>query len=258
MVILSIILAVVRSSRQSTLRTNLRDTIESNTPLDPLEIEDIRQANVEFTTEVYGKVVERLYDNFPDGECRYGDFIRVVISVMKDSAGSDPSATLQMGHYLDRVIFKSSKFKDSESLMNVGMMLTALNVGVYGTVESRIDAMYDLAIMDNRVVRGKDFVDSECVERFIDWLGETCQLPADVRVMEVGSPYPIQNYGVGTGKDILRRLRNPEDKNKKDEARVAFGGDGEGVGRERWRNIMKARQGPCPWGECYEGMRRLV
>jgi len=63
---------------------------------------------------------------------------------------------------------------------------------------------------------------------------------------------------VASGEDIVNRVRVPLDANKAEEARAAFGGKGERVGEEEWARIMKSRQGPCPWGECYEGLRRLI
>ena len=55
-----VILMMLRSSRGTHNRTELRDHIETMAVLDPMEIEDLRLANSELTTEVWARY-RRLY-----------------------------------------------------------------------------------------------------------------------------------------------------------------------------------------------------
>jgi len=183
LVIASIILAVVRSSRQGTLKTAVRDGIEAGSQLDPGEIEEFRECNVDFTGELYRTVVKEVYDAYPVGKCSYSDFIGAVLGVVRRET-NDPTNTIMQGHYLDRVVMKSEGYEDGK-LFDVGFLLVGLNMAVYGTVEERVRLVMDVARREEGVGVGEG-VGERTMIKVVDWLAETCQLPADNRVVEVG------------------------------------------------------------------------
>ena len=97
--------------------------------------------------------------------------------------GGDDTSTLQLGHYLDRVVFSRVGYSDGCEIP-VGYFMVALGMAVYGTVEGRIGLIWEVAVMEEKR-RGREKVGEDTAAKVVDWLGETCQLPADNRVMEV-------------------------------------------------------------------------
>ena len=73
--------------------------------MDPLEIDDLRRANTDFTIDVWNTIVERVKNEFIArgvSSVTYPQFLSLVMSVMKEMKGE--GFTIQMGHLIDRVV----------------------------------------------------------------------------------------------------------------------------------------------------------
>ncbi|GMI04825.1 hypothetical protein TrVE_jg13362 [Triparma verrucosa] len=251
--ILSIVLMVVRSSRGSTNRGNIRDEIEDTAVLDPVEIEDMRSLNEEFSADLFRKVVGEVYSKFPE-ECTYKEFLSTTMSTLR-KATKDPTFSIQVGHNIDRVVFSLPQYHDEKTYPN-SLFLTVLTMAVYSTVNDRIKLIFEIAARQSNASSAK--VSEHATAEIVQHLADTCQLPAENQVIEVGSPYPVQQYERATGEQMVRCVRKPYKDKSPEVTYAAVGGEGEDVDFEQWEKIMKSRLGPCPWGECYVGFRRFT
>ena len=255
--VLSVILLLVRSSRASTNRERVRDDIEDSQCLDPLEIEELRGANGAFKPEVFQKCVQCVFASF-EKEATYPEFISTVIKAMSEEIGA--ANTVKKAHYLDRAIFSYPGYRDDKKFP-LSLLLVALSMALYSTVDQRLKILFDVLLMQEcvgegagsggNVTAGDALVKEESVGNLVQHLLDTCQLPADNQVFELGSKYPIQNYQRGEGIQLVRKARQeatPEDK---------FGQIGDDVSYDVFVKLLKSRAGPCPWGECYVGLRRF-
>ncbi|GMH63297.1 hypothetical protein TrLO_g6122 [Triparma laevis f. longispina] len=252
--ILSIVLMVVRSSRGGTNRGNVRDEIEDTSVLDPVEIEDMRSLNEEFSPVLFRLVTSAVYSKYPT-ECTYKQFLSTTMSTLR-KATSDPTFSIQLGHNIDRVVFTFPQYHDEKAYPN-SLFLTVLTMAVYSTVQERIKLIYEVAAQqENKPPTDK--VSSTITSKIVQHLADTCQLPPENQVIEVGSPYPIQQYEKATGEQMVKCVRKPYKDKNPELTYAAVGGGGEDVDLEQWEKIMKSRLGPCPWGECYVGFRRFA
>ena len=111
--IASIIGTLVRGSYNTSNRNKIRDWIETTSALDPLEIDDLRMANSEFTKMEFTTIMNELYDgdNYTNSSSSanddttaitYDEFVKRVRTVMIKLKGE--AYTIQLGHLLDRVV----------------------------------------------------------------------------------------------------------------------------------------------------------
>ena len=107
--IASIIGTLIRGSYNTSNRNKIRDWIETTSALDPLEIDDLRVANSEFTSDVFVTIMDELYDTAnPTGgsgnvsKMTYPEFVSRVRKIMIRVKGD--AYTIQLGHLLDRVV----------------------------------------------------------------------------------------------------------------------------------------------------------
>ena len=108
--IASIIGTLVRGSYNTSNRNKIRDWIETTSALDPLEIDDLRMANSEFTKIEFTTIMNELYDDYTNNNganddataITYDEFVKRVRTVMIKLKGE--AYTIQLGHLLDRVV----------------------------------------------------------------------------------------------------------------------------------------------------------
>lgn len=101
MVISFVILAVVRSSKSTTAKMNLRMYLEETSALDPFECDNLRASNSIFDRDVFEKVMAAVFAS-DNNVLTYGNFVSLVIHASKELRGDGFS--VQLGHYLDRVV----------------------------------------------------------------------------------------------------------------------------------------------------------
>ena len=107
-----VLVSLLRSTKSNNSRTALREDVESASLLDPLEIDDLRLANQDFTIEVWEAIIRELREAFPSDDRRrgggegravtYPEFLSVVTRAMGGVGGE--GFTIQFGHLVDRVV----------------------------------------------------------------------------------------------------------------------------------------------------------
>ncbi|EED89711.1 predicted protein [Thalassiosira pseudonana CCMP1335] len=240
-----VLVMLLRSTRSNNSRSGLRDDMEANCLLDPLEIDDLRMANSQvLTKEVWDKIVVEVDGEFPMGEATYLQFMKVVLRVLRESDG-DGVGTIQLGHLVDRVVIAELERRGS-------------------TVAERVDALYNVMLLRSSSTSSMTTISNDSnasnnneqqllasgdqVSQMIQHLQNTCQLVPDAQIVETNSKIPYQTYRVGDGAELTKR------------AREGYGGKkgNEGVTREKegdvsldeFYAILKSRT-VCAWGECY-------
>ncbi|KAL7462649.1 hypothetical protein ACHAXS_003026 [Conticribra weissflogii] len=259
-----VLLMLLRSTRSNNSRLALREDIESSSILDPMEIDDLRAANSDFTMEVWENIVEELKVVFPNGKATYPEFLSVVVRVMRGLKGEE--FTIQLGHLVDRVVIselervsdgciaKTDSPKEGSKIMEtelpLSFLLATLSLALHSTVSNRIRVLYDAMLLSsfNEVKCDKQLVSGKEVSQMIQHLQNTCQLVADSQIVETNSKFPYQTFRVGTGAELTERARNGYG-GKKGAQGVTKEREGP-VSLEEFHAILKSRA-VCAWGECY-------
>jgi hypothetical protein len=206
-----VLLSLLRSTKSNNSRTALREDVETASLLDPLEIDDLRLANQDFTIKVWEDIVGELKRIFPHrGYVTYPEFLTVVTRVMRDVGGE--GFTVQFGHLIDRVVIaeleriaaEEGKLDDVEGKgggggneggrMDVGnreksrgelplpFLLAALSLALHGTVTDRVCVLYESATIfddDNNGGLGADEGGGGGGGEGSDSLGSTAALSGD-------------------------------------------------------------------------------
>lgn len=271
-----VLLMLFRSTKSSNSRIALRDEMENEALLDPLEIDDLRRANTDFTIDVWNTIVERIKNEFIArgvSSVTYSQFLSLVMSVMKEMKGE--GFTIQMGHLIDRVVIaelerrrRDDKNNSLDEVISVNQesdelplsfLLASLSLALNSTVADRIRVLYECMLLldtdgggeepsTSSSSNNKNLVSEVQVESMIQNLQSTCQLVADAQIVETNSKVPYQTFRVGTGKELIRRAREGYG-GKKGQPGVTREVDGP-ITMEDFHAILKSRT-VCAWGECY-------
>jgi hypothetical protein len=271
-----VLLFLLRSTKSNNSRVALREEMENAALLDPLEIDDLRFANSDFTVDIWNKIMEEIRNEFTArgiASVTYPQFLSVVMRVMKDVKGE--GFTIQMGHLMDRVVIAELERKsrregndgdstnhDGDVELPLSFLLASLSLALNSTVSDRIRVLYDAMLIGNEMSsssggnKGEEsnntttnnVASTEQVEQMIQNLQSTCQLVPDSQIVETNSKVPYQTFRVGTGSELTRRAREGYG-GKKGSPGVTKEVDGP-VTLEDFHAILKSRT-VCAWGECF-------
>lgn len=254
-----LILALIRSSRGTSNKNNLRALIETTAALDPFEIDDLRVANDQFTPEVFRKICDELRNKHGwtmDQIVDYKLFVSAVMNEMKKLKGD--AFTIQLGHLVDRVIvsiienmdkegYSSERNVENEEFLEMRLLLVALSLATKSSVRERVEMLYDIILDDHIDTGKKEVVHQSDVSKMVGHLQKTCQLVPDAQIIESDTKYPAQEYLVGTPEQLLIHAKEM----KKDELSTDALEDNEnGWSCDDFHHILRSRA-VCAWGECY-------
>ena len=267
----AVLLMLLRSTKSNNSRTALREDVESTSILDPLEIDDLRVANSDFTVDVWEQIVQRIKSEFIDRGRRsvsYAEFLSLVMHCMKEMKGE--GFTIQLGHLLDRVVIAEvERLADAdaddsnvastnafERELPLSFLLATLSLALHSSVADRVRLLFeairhvDEAVVDEAVVDGGESQASgEQVAEMIRNLQKTCQLTPDAQIVETDCKVPYQTYRVGTGdEDLTRRARGGYG-GKKGSHGVTSSAEGP-LTQDDFHAILNSRT-VCAWGECF-------
>ena len=220
-----IIASLVRSWYGSNNKNQLRDSIEAESPLDPLEMADLRTANAGLTPEIYRHVLADLRDEFAmDTEPTYDQVVEATRRSLSRLVAKDPSLrlvpTLELGHLIDRVVLSNDR---PRPLLYWSVVLL---LAVNAPVPDRIQLLYDSMPPERTIAH---------VTQVVEYLQETCQLVPEAQLLAVPErKYPIQQYKRGTAKELIQWEGTPNDP----------------VDVDALAAILRSRS-VCAWGECY-------
>eukprot|EP00980_Cylindrotheca_fusiformis_P001491 scaffold346_cov116-Cylindrotheca_fusiformis.AAC.5 len=227
--IAGIVGALIRSSYNTSNRNALRDALEEEAALDPVEIDELRIANSELTTDVFRSIVNDLRERFPDGNCSYVDFIKAVRRTMIQLKGE--AFTIELGHQIDRVVAEVLlKFKKSdEEELPLSLWLVTLTLALNSSVADRLRILYELLQADSDPVRFHQ------IPILVGYLQDTCQLPPDTQLVPTDDKIPTQQW----------KKADPEEL-------VPWEGSGDDIVDLDGFAAMLRSKSVCVWGECYQ------
>eukprot|EP00586_Coscinodiscus_wailesii_P015206 CAMPEP_0172510436 /NCGR_PEP_ID=MMETSP1066-20121228/228407_1 /TAXON_ID=671091 /ORGANISM="Coscinodiscus wailesii, Strain CCMP2513" /LENGTH=389 /DNA_ID=CAMNT_0013289365 /DNA_START=63 /DNA_END=1232 /DNA_ORIENTATION=+ len=260
--IATVVLLLVRSSKGTTNRENKRIEVETKSLLDPLEIDDLRLANEEFSEDVFRTIYKNVRDAFPSKDAvRYLDFVSVVVQTMRELFGEE--YTVQFGHLIDRVIIgvmeKDGGVGDDDNVGDVindrtedelplSFLFAVLSLALNSPVSLRVELLYNVLNDRGGIDDGNAstaIVLKDDIVKMVDYLQKSCQLPSGAQILETQEKYPIQTYKVGTAKELVAKAHDdlievgrhvPE--------------EGKGYSLEDFNNLLRSSY-ICAWGECY-------
>jgi len=265
-----VLLSLYRSNKGNNAKAALREEIEALALLDPMEIEDLRYSNEHILTkEVYDDILKEFGGMSTSSSSSsnavitvtYGRFMKGVLDVLRRRHGE--GATIQFGHLMDRVVVKeleriaNEKRKaaaasaggendfSGEVEVPLSFLLTALSLALNSTVADRVQALYDVMLLDKQN-SAEQTVSIHEVERMVQHLQSTCQLVPDAQIVPTIANIPYQMYRVGDGAELTRRACEGlnliiDGKDKSNNSSIAL---------EDFYAILKSRS-VCAWGECY-------
>lgn len=226
--IASIVGALIRSSYNTSNRNEVRDVLEDQAALDPVEIDELRIANSELTPEVFRKISNDLNDQFPHGSCSYLEFSKAVRRTMAKLKGD--AFTIELGHLIDRVVSDMLKRSRKSEYDELPMMLwlVTVSLAVNSSVPDRIRILYEIMEREGEPVRVNQIV------AIVGFLQDTCQLPPDTQVVPTDTKYPTQQWEKGTSTQLV-----PWE-----------GNDNDLIDIDAFASILRSKS-VCAWGECY-------
>lgn len=220
--------SLVRSSRNSTNRTKLREELEEAAALDPLEVDDLRVANSELSPDVFRTIMQDVTDAFPQGVATYQEFVEQVRTTMCGLKGE--AFTVELGYLLDRAVLAAlhQQSKSEEEPVPLVFLLAALSLSMRSSVDDRIAILYEAMQTSSANVTYKD------VRDMVGYLQDTCQLEPTSQVVEGPTKYPTQQYERGTPEQLVQW----------------DGTDQDPIDVDAFAAILRSRA-VCAWGECY-------
>jgi hypothetical protein len=252
-----IVVALVRSYNGGNNRNRMREDIEQQTPLDPLEIDDLRLANSDLTLDVFRQVQAHLLLHNADSgvvddgdggsrQMLYAEFVRAVRTALRNIKNDD-AFTVELGHYMDRVVLEYMSRRGQVTTRDpqpLSFWMTLLSMALSAPVPDRILALYE--VVAKQASRKADEAGGGRVtvadtRSLVRHLQNTCQLTPDTQVVEdVDAKYPIQQYQRG---DVGKLFQWD-------------GSDSDELDIDAFAAILRSRA-VCVWGECYH-KRKVV
>lgn len=225
-----IILGLIRSSYGASNRDKIREKIEDDSLIDPLEIDDLRVANSELSADVFRSILKEVSKDFPDGIVTYGEFVYTVRRTMKSLKGD--AFTVELGHLLDRAVDFAllGQGKSRNDKVPTIFYLTALSLAldIDTSVSERIRLLFEVLGQQRGTVTYED------VENLVGYLQDTSQLATDTQVIKAENYIPIQEYKRGSPEELIAWNGNKDDV----------------MDLISFNDILRSRS-VCAWGECY-------
>lgn len=218
-------------------RNALRDELEAQAALDPLEIDDLRLTNSQLTPAVFRALLETIPQD-EQQEMTYAAFVEAVRRGMVQIKG--PTMTVELGHLLDRVVVTALQKHNRTTLdaMPMEFWWVVLSLALNSSAAERIQMLYQVLLSKQR-----ERVTMEDVTRMVEYLQDTCQLVPDSQIQPVVThKYPLQQYECAAAKDLLVNWKNVSDD--------AVAADEDTIDMDAFAAILKSKS-VCAWGLCY-------
>lgn len=227
--IASIVGALIRSSYNTSNRNVVRDMLEDEAALDPIEVDELRIANSELTTEVFRTIAQDLRERCPYDTCSYVDFTKATRQTMMRLKGE--AFTIELGHQIDRVVtalLVKNKKTDEEELP-LSLWLVTLTLALNSSTADRLRILYEVLEAEDKPVRFHQ------VPILVGYLQDTCQLPPDTQVVPTETRVPSQQWKKGTPDELV-----PWE-----------GAASDIIDLDGFAAILRSKS-VCAWGECYQ------
>jgi hypothetical protein len=229
-----IVASLVRSFYGSTRKNVLRDKLEEEAALDPIEVDDLRFANSQMTVSVFRSLVQSLREQFPSGQASYPEFVTHIREQLQ-SKHSIP--TVELGHLLDRVALQVSTERQtrSDEPQSLTLWLVLLSLALNAAMPDRIRVLYEILENETNDSMETPMVTLLKVRDLVSHLQATSQLVVETQIIPTeGQAYPIQHYHRGTPDELVHWDGSIEDK----------------IDIDALAGILRSKA-VCAWGECY-------
>lgn len=233
-----VIASLVRSFYGSTRKNQLRDKLEEESALDPIEVDDLRYANPRIDVKVFRSLVQDLRGEFPSGKTTYEEF---VLSVRKHLQSKHDIPTIELGHLLDRVALQVAKERGTrtDEPQTLTLWLVLLSLALNAPTPDRIRMLFEILESDvdeeGSVAAGRARVTLLKARDLVGYLQSTSQLVVDTQIIPTeGKAYPIQQHHRGTPDELVHW-----DGDLYDEIDI-----------DALAGILRSKS-VCAWGECY-------
>jgi len=280
----SLIVFIYRSTVSNGRIDKLRTEIEDTSVLDPMEVNEIRFANTDFTADIYNEIVITLYKQFASNttELNYEEFVPAVMTFLEGNKLKH-GLTMQYGHLLDRVVYNLMETKnkqnesgggfstvdrstvdvssvDYEKPQSLLFFMVLLSLCINSTPAERLDSLHKLLVVDAEANNGngnggrngdgdEKKAPLETIKKLVTHLQTTCQLPPEIQVIETGVRYPFVEHKRATGGELVGEALEGLGWKEGEDAKVRTD---YGVTLGDFVKMLKSR-GICYCGECYSG-----
>lgn len=253
-----VIASLVRSFYGSTRKNNLRNQLEEESALDPIEVDDLRFANPRINVKVFRSLIHDLRQEYSsdNDKATYQEFVH---SVRKLLQSKHDIPTIELGHLLDRVALQIAKEQGTtttEAPQPVTLWLVLISMALNAPVPDRIRILYEILETENQsssnnantvddegIVAGSNrnnnnnnkMVTLLKVRDLVAYLQSTSQLVIDTQVIPTeGKAYPIQQHHRASPDELVHWDGSLHDE----------------IDIDALADILRSKS-VCAWGECY-------
>jgi hypothetical protein len=244
-----IIATLVRSHYGTKNKTALRDALEQEAPLDPIEIQDLRLANSELTAPAYRFILQywiQKHGHSRDANnaiqmthAEWIDSTRQALELYIEQYNKQASMipTIELGHLLDRVVLANQV--PLEEPRSIVWWASLLLLAVQASVPERIQMLYEvLKASQSTTDSDSPNVTIEQVQELVGCLQDSCQLVLETQVIPTEDKYPVQQHKRGTSRELVQW-------------------DGtEALDVDAMAAILRSKA-VCAWGECYHKRKHV-
>jgi uncharacterized membrane protein YwzB len=213
-------------------RNKMREKLTEEASLDPLEIDDLREANSELDLQVYQTILNELVATFGQQQSiTYTQFVQQVRKTMRALKGD--AFTIQLGHLLDRVVLDvlAHQQQTSADPQPIALWMTILSLTLYSPVPERVRALFQVLQVTSPT---EPIVCMKEARAMVGYLQSSNQLVPESQVVATPQKYPIQKYAKGKPEDLFEW----------------DGAETDEIDVDAFADVLRS-SAVCAWGECY-------
>ncbi|CAH0478732.1 unnamed protein product [Peronospora belbahrii] len=260
-ILLGIGLYIYRGSRGKKNFEALQNPIAEAAVISPYEAWELRSNN-NITSKVFEDIRDGVTRAFPEGKATMQHFDQYLGFKLAQAC----STGVNKAYHLERVLMSLNSDADHKS--DVDAQMVAFSLAVKGNVDERLRILFNLAtkapagealttLAEDKIEKiDTREISQEQLERLIELLLETYQIPSEKRVLAVeDAKFPFQEYIVATPSDMLKAAVQGQVKDKKiteEEAR-----ERQTYTFDAFSQIMRGKT-VCLWGECFSNSKKKM
>ncbi|CCI46665.1 unnamed protein product [Albugo candida] len=232
----------------------VQEPFTENAVISPYEAWELRSKN-NLTEADFKRLVEEIVRSFPLGIATIKELDQFTASKLIEICPNG----LQKAHHLERVLELLQR--DSSGRVNVDAFLVALSLAVKGAVEDRLRCIYTIAALsdaawmdDDATEDPREVVSRQSVEKILDLLLLTFQIPSEKRVVEENQAnFFLKDYKVASSCALLEAaIRADEKQTESPRLQTA-----DAFSFEEFCRLLRGKD-ICVWGECFSNTKKKM
>uniref|UniRef100_K3X594 Uncharacterized protein n=1 Tax=Globisporangium ultimum (strain ATCC 200006 / CBS 805.95 / DAOM BR144) TaxID=431595 RepID=K3X594_GLOUD len=250
-ILLSIGLYIYRGTQNKKNFDALQAPIAEEAVISPYEAWELRSAN-DITPETYESVRAGVFKAFPTRKAAMEHFDQYLGFKLAESCPNG----LRNAYHLERVLL--SLERDENKKIDVDALMVAFSMAVKGAAEDRLQCLFDLATESSGEPHEGEperEITQQQLERLLELLLKTYQIPSEKRVLTADEKYPFQQYKAATPHDLLEADQQAQVDAKKITAAEA--NSRSSYTFEAFSEIMRGKT-VCVWGECFANSKKRM